>query len=178
MHSPVLCSAAAIVVLLGLSACERPHKTAAAPAAAVEQPQLWRIEVMSGDTATSRIDICADSAVRAGFTRPGPEVGGMPCVRVKGGDRPDGTYSALCRTDDQLYRVGSATKGDKARDFTVEMAATRQDRKGPNYEQVRRYRLIGACPAGWRIGDSAAPGAKEIQDTITGKRRPMPAAGG
>jgi len=24
--------------------------------------------------------------------------------------------------------------------------------------QVRRYRLIGACPAGWKIGDQAKPG--------------------
>ncbi|MDD3836579.1 MAG: hypothetical protein WCY15_14750 [Phenylobacterium sp.] len=181
MHTFNLRSATLIAIVFSLSACERKPEATATPQAAapgVERPALWSIEVMSGDKAVSRVDICADGALRAGFARPAPEVDGKPCVRVKGGDREDGTYSALCRADDQLYRVGAVTTGDPASDFSVQMAATRQDRKGPKYEQVRRYRRLGPCPSGWHIGDSAAPGAKELLDTITDKRRPMPAAGG
>jgi hypothetical protein len=182
MRRSDLPSATVIAILLGLAACERSPQTAkpetAKPAAPVGQPALWSIEVMNGDRAASRVEICADRALQAGFVRPAPEVGGKPCLRVKGGDRPDGTYSALCRADDQLYRVGTVTTGDKASDFTVELTATRQDADGPVYEQVRRYRRLGACPPGWRNGDSATLGDKELLDTITGVRRPMPPAGG
>lgn len=81
------------------------------------------------------------------------------------------TYSVRCRIDDQLYRVGSVTNGDRAREFTVEMAVSRQDKKGPSFEQVRRYTRVGACPAGWKIGDSAAPGQTQVTNTLSGEKR-------
>lgn len=55
---------------------------AAAPAAA-ERPKLWSIEVMDGDKAVSRVDICADSAVQKGFAGPAPEVNSQPCDRLR-----------------------------------------------------------------------------------------------
>jgi hypothetical protein len=149
----------------------------AAPAVA-ERPKLWSIEVMDGDKALSRVDICADSALQKGFTRPAPEVNGQSCDRLRAPIETADAYSLRCHVGDRYYRARAETTGDRARDFTVAMTVKRQDRKEPMYEQVRRYRLVGACPAGWRVGDSAAPGDKQLLDTISGARRPMPPAGG
>jgi hypothetical protein len=180
MSKPILFSAVAVGLLIGLAAWQRPPSVAATPAAppAANQPQLWSIQVMNGETALSRVDICADAAVRKSFSRPSPEINGRPCVRVKAPYEKAGAYSMKCRMDDHLYRVGSVTSGDTARDFTVAMTAKRQDRKEPIFEQVRRYRLVGACPTGWHIGESAAPGAKQLLDTLSGRPRPMPPSGG
>ena len=180
MRKSIIRSVILIAPVLGLAACER-EQVAATPAPAapgVEQPALWSIEVMEGDKPTSRVTICADSAVRKSFARPMPEVNGLPCVATKAPLETAGSYSARCRADGQLYAVNSGTTGDLTRDFTVEMNVTRQGSGQPTYLQVRRYRLVGACPAGWHIGDSAAPGDKELLDTISGKRRPMPSSGG
>lgn len=178
MFKPTIMSALAMGALVSLTACG-PRKTAevkpAAPAGA-EPPKLWSIEVMNGDKAVNRTDICADIAIRAAFARPAPEVNGKPCLRGNEPVEKGDTYSARCHVDGDLYRVGSATTGDPERDFTVELAVTRLDRKGPTYEQVRRYRLIGACPEGWNIGDAAAPGASQLVNTMTGQARAMPAA--
>lgn len=155
------------------SAAAKPEVSAAAP---VDPTSLWLIEVVDGGKAVSQLRICADQSIQAAFARPAPEVNGQPCVRVGEAVETGDTYSVRCRIDDQLYRVGSSVAGDRARDFTVDMAVTRQDKKGPNFEQVRHYQRLGACPAGWVIGDSAAPDAAKIVNTLTGATRDAPAA--
>jgi hypothetical protein len=163
-----------LLATAALAGCDRKAPLSATPgenhalAAAVsaEPTSLWRIEVISDGKATSQLDICADNAVQSAFTRPAPEVNGRPCVKVGEAVEKDGTYSVRCRIDDALYRVGSTTEGDLTKDFKVDMAVARQDRKGPDFEQVRHYTRLGGCPAGWRIGDSAAPGAKQVVNTL------------
>lgn len=172
--------------LTGLAGCgqkstdAQPAETAAAePAPGAVPPNLWRVEVLNDGAAVDTVDICADHDVQAGFVRPAPELNGQACVKVGDAVETADTYSVRCRIDDQLYRVGSSTKGDMARDFTVDMAVTRQDEKGPSFEQTRHYTLQGACPAGWRVGDSGKPGATTVTDGVTGEQRELqPAAGG
>lgn len=159
------------------TACERKTEPAAAakPEVAATPPvdatSLWLIEVVDGGKAASQLHICADKSIQASFVRPAPEVNGQPCVRVGEAVETGDTYSVRCRIDDQLYRVGSSVDGDREKDFKVDMAVTRQDKKGPNFEQVRHYQRLGACPTGWVIGDSAAPGAAKIVNTLTGATR-------
>lgn len=167
MARSILFPAAAVATLVVATA------PAAAPAVAA-QPKLWSIEVMDGDKAVSRVDICADSAVQQSFARPAPEVNGQPCERLRAPIETAEAYSLRCHVGDRYYRARADVTGDRARDFTVTMTVKRQDRKEPMYEQVRRYRLVGACPAGWRVGESAAPGDKQLLDSISGARRPMP----
>jgi hypothetical protein len=145
----------------------------AAPAASPTIPgaHLWRIEVVSEGKVASQQDICADSALRASFSRPAPELRGQPCVQVGKAVEKDGTYAVRCNIDNQQYRVGSVTKGDPARDFTVDMAVAEQGRTGPSFEQVRHYRLLGPCPAGWVIADAAAPGDTRVTNALTGGAR-------
>lgn len=150
-------------------------RSAASPAHTVSpgnpDAQLWRIEVLSDGKVASQQDICADSAVRASFTRPAPELRGQPCVRAGQAVENGATYAVRCNIDNQQYRVGSLIKGDPARDFTVEMAVAAQGRTGPSFEQVRRYRLLGPCPSGWMIADAAAPGATRVSNALTGAAR-------
>jgi hypothetical protein len=79
--------------------------------------------------------------------------------------------------DERLYRIGATRSGDESREFVVDMSVKRQDLAGPVFEQARRYRRLGACPAGWVIGDTAAPGAKEVVNALSGARRPASPAG-
>ena len=171
------------VLAASLAGCQRKQALTAAPGEASESPsrtvqrsaisgaQLWRIEVLSDGRVTSRQDICADSALRASFTRPAPELRGQPCVRVGQAVEKDGAYAVRCNIGNQQYRVGSLTKGDLARDFSVEMAVAAQGRTGPGFEQVRHYRVLGPCPAGWVIADAAAPGATRVTNALTGAAR-------
>lgn len=169
-------------LLVGVAGCNQPSQPAdkgaqaAAAGPAAEPPALWRIEVLNGADVVSAVEICADRAVQQSFMRPEPAVGDKPCLRVHR-DEPvakDGIYSVRCRIDDQVYRVGAVSTGDLARDFTVDMAVSAQGKTGPTFEQLRRYRKIGACPAGWVAGDSAAPGAKTVLNTLSGASRPSP----
>jgi len=192
-------TALSAIALCGLAfaaaGCNRREEITATPGQLTtppppsEQLSLWRIDVLQDGKSVSQLDICADRSIEASFMRPAPELNGKPCVVVAersprprtdqiapvteaaGGVETRTTYSARCRIDDQLYRVGSAVTGDKTRDFTVDMAVTRQDAKGPMFEQVRRYQRLGECPRGWTIGDSAAPGATQVVNTLTGQTR-------
>jgi hypothetical protein len=144
---------------------------ALASSPAIPGSELWRIEVLDDGKVASRQDICADSAVRTSFTRPAPELNGQPCVRVGHAVESDKTYAVRCNIDNQQYRVGSVTKGDPTRDFTVEMAIAAQGGTGPSLEQVRHYRLLGPCPAGWVIADAAPPGTTRVSNALTGAVR-------
>lgn len=169
---PLMVALAAIIA--GAGACQRQEPQPArktAPVTTAQQNHLWRIEVMQDGRSLSQVEVCADHAIEASFSRPVPFIQGQECVHVDEAVETHATYSVRCRTGDQLYRVGSVTTGDRARDFTVEMAVSRQDAKGPSFEQVRRYKQIGPCPVDWKIGDSAAPGQTQVVNTLSGERR-------
>lgn len=175
-RSPIIPSLAICGLAAFATACDRGEKPAAtaaqAPATLAAEPtSLWLIEALEDGKPVSELRICADRNVQASFVRPAPELNGKPCAMVNEPVETGDTYSVRCRIDDQLYRVGSAIDGDREKDFTVDMAVTRQDRKGPTFEQVRHYRRVGDCPPGWQIGDSAAPGAASIVNTLTGATR-------
>lgn len=182
--NPMVFSTLALIGLLaGTAGCGRTtgpaaegeKKPTAAAMPAPIPPNLWRIDVLSdAGTTTSSVNVCADKGVEDGFARPSPEISGKPCLVVGGGAiETDGTYSVRCRVDDELYRVGSTVQGDRTREFTVEMAVTRQDKKGPVFEQKRGFHKVGPCPAGWTVGDSGEPGAAEVFNTLSGKTRSL-----
>jgi hypothetical protein len=69
-----------------------------------------------------------------------------------------------CVARGQSFTVSLATTGDRARDFRQEVALTPllfHPVLGPvAMRESRRLRLVGACPAGWRIGDQARAGQR------------------
>ena len=49
--------------------------------------------------------------------------------------------------------MNSYWHGARDRDFTVEMSVSSLDDPRTAFAQTRRYRKLGACPAGWVAGD-------------------------
>lgn len=155
--------------LLGLAACGPAHKASSEGPAAPSPTgatNLWRIEAINDGKVVKTLDMCADAVVQSTFSRPAPEIGGQPCQVAPGAKTTDGSYAARCRLGGNNYVVSATQTGDLSRDFTVEMSVARQDKNGPTYEQTRRYVKLGACPAGWQAGDSAAPGDKQVVNTL------------
>lgn len=166
-------------LVVGLGACNAAPSTAdelAARQAAIDPPQLWLAQVLGeGGTVKGSVFVCADSALREGFTRARAEINGRPCVdatspRVK----PNG-WTLRCTVGGRGYAVSSVTVGDLQQDFLVNFSLVELTSflvgKHPNFtiqtepppqsvRQVRRFRRIGACPSGWRIGDQARPGRR------------------
>lgn len=162
--------AAAAALLFGLTACQGGDRSAelVARQAALDPPQLWLVQALGkGGAVTRSIYICADSNIRDGFTRARAEVNGKPCrdttsPRV----RPNG-WVLRCAADGRPFGVSAVTVGDLQQDFTLDFALTqlvyfpRKDDPPPqSVRQVRRFRRVGACPVGWRIGDQARPGRR------------------
>jgi hypothetical protein len=148
-----------------------------APAPAV---QFWRIA--AEDAAKSRpVYLCADQRTREGFIRPLPEIDGQPCNVLEPPVVRPGVFVAWCQSGDTRAVASSGIHGDLARDFTV---TTRISTRPSNsalikpeseFTQTRHYTFVGACPAGWAVGDSAAPGDKAAVNAMNGVTTPLPA---
>lgn len=123
--------------------------------AAVDPPQLWRAAVLDpGGGVRGSVEVCADQTVRSGFTHPLPQINGEMCLQMgKAVDRP-GLYATRCIAHGQRFSVNTGWTGDLTRDFTVTFATRPLQMEDPGAVQVTRYRRLGACPAGWRIGQS------------------------
>lgn len=149
------------VLPLALIACSSAEREAslAARAASIDPPGLWRVEARdAAGEPVAALHVCADREMVDGFRRANAEVNGRSCLTLDGAvDRP-GLYAARCALDGRRYAVSVIQRGDPARDFTVAFAVTPLDGSDVRARQVRRFRRIGPCPTGWRIGDQAPPG--------------------
>jgi len=162
-------------LVVGLAACQAEPSTAdelVARQKTIDPPQLWLAQVI-GDAGkvTGQVFVCADGPMREAFARARAEVNGRPCIdatspRVK----PNG-WRLRCTVAGRAFGESSVTMGDLQTDFLVNFSLTELNYfPGPHdpplqsVRQVRRFRHVGACPEGWRIGDQAKPG-----------RRPYPA---
>lgn len=124
--------------------------------AAVDPPRLWSAAVIGGGQ-SSEVFVCADSGIRDAFARTIADVNGERCLADKVTATAD-SYVTFCSTRARRYAVSLRTEGDRSRDFKATFNLHTLDAPVVSAWQVRRYRLIGACPAGWRIGDQAKPG--------------------
>lgn len=144
---------------VALAACQRADtgETASTPAAEPAPPMaahLWQVDVPGRDQQRGSVLICADEAMRAGFSRPVPEINGQACpLKGEAVDRANG-YSARCELDGRIYKVDANVQGDSQSDFTVDIWVQPEGADDVQYKQERHYRRVGECPAGWRLGDS------------------------
>jgi hypothetical protein len=155
-----------LVLLGGLGACDAGRATETqirARQQTIDPPQLWLVQVVGErGAATASVFVCADSSLREAFVRARAEVNGAPCrdttppiVRVN-------AWSLRCEANGEAYAVSTATYGDLTQDFRLNFALTPLAHI-PGVDTVRqteRFRRMGACPDGWRIGDQARPGRK------------------
>lgn len=124
--------------------------------AAVDPPRLWSAAVIGGGP-PAEMFICADSSIRDAMTRTIADVNGELCLADKVTSTANG-YVTFCSTPERRYSVSLRTEGDRSRDFKATFILHTLEAPVVSAWQVRRYRLVGACPAGWRIGDQAKPG--------------------
>jgi hypothetical protein len=152
---------AAILALLWLTACDGGAQTAARIAArqqAMDPPQLWLIERL--DTAGRASDptyVCADTPMREGFARTRAEIDGVECRQTARPVVKSGVSALRCEAAARSYAVSAMVRGDPARDFRLTVAVTPMDPALGAARQTHRFRRLGLCPAGWRIGDQGPP---------------------
>ncbi|MGZ6038383.1 MAG: hypothetical protein ACXWKR_06925, partial [Phenylobacterium sp.] len=128
--------------------------------AAIDPPRLWSAEVVSGAQPV-QVYICADSVIRDGFARTIADVNGELCLADRVAATAD-SYVTYCSTSGRRYAVSLRTEGDRSRDFRATFTLHTLEAPIVSAWQVRRYRLVGACPTGWRVDESAAPGDKQL----------------
>jgi hypothetical protein len=119
--------------------------------AAAERLELWSMEAVGSSAPPVRV--CTDAVMRLGLARPAPAVGDKPCTRLGRPVETASTYGFKCELGDQEWAVNAYWHGERDRDFTVEMLVSSLDDPHARYSQTRRYRKLGACPAGWVAGD-------------------------
>jgi hypothetical protein len=160
--APFLAAAAAA---LALAACDGrgdgEEARLAARQAALDPPQLWQAQAVIGRGIVLRtVRICADQKLRDSFQRAEPEVNAEPCRAFGAVVTEPGLYALRCTAAGHRFGVTVTTRGDMDRAFEVSYAVAPLDLdRGPFIQKVR-YRMLGACPAGWRIGDQSEVDAK------------------
>lgn len=158
--------AAVLPLLLGLAACHGSHATETrllTRPQTSDPPQLWLVQVIDEkEKATASVYVCADAPLREAFVRTRGEVNGEPCRDTTPPEEKANEWSLRCEADGRRFAVSSSTVGDLTQDFRLNFALTPCfDPPGVQaVRQTRRFRRVGACPAGWRIGDQARPGQR------------------
>ncbi|THD74217.1 MAG: hypothetical protein E7812_17940 [Phenylobacterium sp.] len=143
---------------LTLGACDDQGDAARLTArqALLDPARLWQAQEVVGRGIVMRtVRICADQKLRDSFQRAEPEVNAEPCRTLGPVVTRPGLYALRCRAEGHRFGVTVTTRGDTDRAFEVSYAVTPLDLERGPFVQTVRYRLLGTCPAGWRIGDQA-----------------------
>lgn len=140
-----------VAILILLAGCEVGTGRWIERQAAVDPPELWRVEVVDADAPAVRI--CVDSLLRTGFAMPLPEAHGMACEPLGEPILTEDGRLQRCRLGARTLLVGARTT-PQADGFDVELRVTTLG-PGPeaSFVQTRRYTRLGPCPEGWKIGD-------------------------
>jgi hypothetical protein len=148
---------AALLITLGLSACNEPDAITRrrAEADAADPPQLWSIQDLDPRQARAPSAlICADSTIRAGFVNQIAATNTDACRPDRPSVvRPEWT-STHCQMAGRSYAVFNGAQGDRTHDFKVSFSIRSIDDDSVSLAQTRRYRYLGPCPADWRVGDT------------------------
>lgn len=133
--------------------------------AAVDPPELWRVEVVDADAPAVRI--CVDSLLRTGFSMPTPEAHGMACEPLGEPIRTEDGRLQRCRIGSRTLLVGTRTRGS-ASSFDIELrVATLGPGPEASFIQTRRYTRLGPCPEGWKVGDQTDRSGRSSNDVWT-----------
>jgi len=152
---------------LALAACQARPDTEArllARQQAVDPPRLWRMDALAQDGRKGGVRfVCADTPLRQTFTQLAGEVEGVPCRVTAGPVVKRGFFALRCEEGGRTYAMASQTAGDPERDFTLIVSVTPLGGGVGPARAVRRFRRLGACPRGWRVGDQADAVASAIR---------------
>lgn len=157
-----------LLAVLCLAACDREagERRWRERQEAVDPPQLWSVEALDASAGVRPVRICTDTQMRTGFLKPAPVVADRPCVLSQKPVEHGGQTINRCDLDGDTYMIISDVKGDTARDFTVSMSVSAVIGDGPGYSQNRRYKLVGPCPAGWKLGDRTLQSGAKVSPGV------------
>jgi len=125
--------------------------------AATDPLQLWSIEAVPQPAGWRPALLCTDAVLRSGFAHALPQLDGRDCRPIGDPIQEPGRHALRCRLGDRTLGVSSTLKGDLSKDFVATFSISDLDVIGDGHEayrQVRRYSLVGSCPAGWLVGDA------------------------
>ncbi len=145
--------------------------------------QLWSVQAVGADGARGDpVLLCADVGIRRAFTETPPAVNGQRCEVVNGPVEREGLYTGRCRVGEQLYVFRTVTDPDPDGSVVVHSMVREVEARGAAVAESRLFRPLGACPEGWRNGDSAAPNTSEVRNIVSDETRtlasPAPGAQG
>ena len=164
--------AAPLLAALLLAACGAPSgaKLVEVRAARIAPPQRGRAEALDAAGAPSgAIQVCTDTALRAGFLRANAEVDGQPCAPHRDAVDKPGLYAVRCDLGGRTFGLTQTRTGDPARDFQVRFRLAALDGTDAVAAQTRHFRKLGACPAGGQVGDQARLGAPKGENALSGR---------
>lgn len=141
----------AILTLAMVAGCEVRTDRWMERQAAVDPPELWRVEVVDSDARP--VQICVDTLLRKGFASPLPEVEGRPCILLGEPVEVAGGRIQRCTAGGHTLLLSVKVAGSPS-DFTVVLNVETLGRRTYAVTQTRRYTKLGPCPNGWRVGDN------------------------
>jgi hypothetical protein len=164
-------AALAALLLLNLTACDvaqSQQPQAAAPDVPAGPSQLWQVDVIgAGGKPEATALACVDDELRKQFLQTRARVNGRGCVDITPPNEKSRGWTLRCQAQGRWFTISSSATGDETHDFRLDVAMTPVFPELGTAHQIRRFRRLGACPAGWRIGDQAKPGERPA-------RRPSP----
>jgi hypothetical protein len=148
---------------LALTGCGDPRLSAASPAVRRgPPPRLWLIKVSGEADAGQDIRLCADRKLEAGLTAIGPDFAGRPC-RQEGYSSaipPDQSYK--CLVDGREFGIATHVSGRYPADFTAASTVVDLDAQRSVYSRALAIRRLGACPAGWKVGQATDQAGRKV----------------
>lgn len=122
--------------------------------AAVDPPNLWLMEDADAVGAVKGAAfVCADTPMHKTFVKTNAEIEGMPCADTVPPVVRPGFASHRCEVAGRRYAITSQSAGDPDRDFRLTVMVTPLSPDVGAARTTRHYQRLGACPAGWRVGD-------------------------
>jgi hypothetical protein len=146
--------AASAAAVVALSACDDGAQTARAVAqwrerqARIDPPQLWSVQ-----------------AVHEAHGGKAVLFGKVHCARetdTKVEAAPSPNYR--CMLGGAEYAVATSVKGDRGRDFEADSTILRDGQTV--YARILRFRRVGACPAGWNVGDTTNQKGQHLSSAV------------
>jgi hypothetical protein len=147
--------------LAACDAAQNPEAQAPALPPPGGPSQLWQVDLVGASgKPEATVLACVDDALREQFLLTRAKVNGRACYDITPPVEKSRGWRLRCQTQGRWFEISSSATGDETHDFTLDVAMTPVFPELGTVRQVRRFRRLGACPVGWRIGDQAKPGEK------------------
>ena len=157
----------AALLLLSLAACDGGQNAPAKadqPAPPPGPSQLWQVDLIGANGKPDASTLaCVDDDLRKQFLMTRARINGKGCIDITTPVERSRGWALRCQSQGRWFTISSSATGDETHDFRLDVAVSPVFPELGTVRQVRRFRRLGACPPGWRIGDQAKPGERPVR---------------